>query len=1265
MVRQWIEPIFDRTYGDVTALQLNPDDPITKGAWNKEDLNRIEKNTAYCVEWMLQQKIYRTDPMLRIEESDFWTDNEVADNDQIRRVINNVIQILERSKENPAIADKLPNIYPATQMNYQLANDIEYALYLMHDQPKLPVEYFKLKLNNGIIKYITRLDGTVENIMQSEALIAEDEVATIIGVEYGDDAQYQVFQYWNANNDPLDLDALGNYKDKETTYTGQYRDVEFTANFITKIPRTLSLTNGYISVTGSPTASSGPNSGTYYAGDKILIIALVAPSGKAFYEWLGTPSGLENLTGKSETDPSVCQLVMPDEDVSLYPRYVNASGNKVVVNYGSGSGIYKYNELVSISADVPEHYGFDKWSGDVGVLEDYTNPYQTFRMPDNPLTFTNVYSYRYSYNDVQVINGLISVNGQNVSEASGLRQTNTYTLVPTPPDSSKGILSWTVEGKGHVSTDSLGNDTNTFNVGDGNAIITGNYAPIRTITVKNVNNGGGTSSYSVVQGRKQRFTTTSSTGSYRFNGWYENDTRISTSTTLDITVGTENRTIEARYDYYATYTVTLINRNNSGETTTSQVLSGNYWSSSTNEEVGDYLLVGWNKNGTQVSTSTSYGFYVSSDTTIEVVYRPKETYHLTVNNGTGSGDYKERQSVTITADDGDFSDWSTSNIYSIGSRYSKTTTVKLGRGNGSVTANYNLRQITVITNSGTNTYSVRQGDRISINALPAPNTYEWDASTGWEVVSGDATFSNRLSSNTYVYANSQDSTVRATYKAIPKFTVTMIDGYIWNGSEYVEQATLLRNSTNEIKLKQGAVPLGHQFLQWEVYVDGVKQTNPDDVYEILAETTRLRNLLRDITIKATFYVPDPEVKYTLTIHRQNGNNEQEEYSVGEQPMVNASSPLDNMKFYRWEGDYTYLLAGRYEPDNRITMPAANIELTETYKPLDWVVKYHLYMVSNAECKYQTSSVDSETGEEIITDHWVTDWEYEEGKKVEIRTKAIPDGWRFTEWRVQDSNGEDMSSILTSLKDNVSSFDMPPIDIYVTAGIEQKETYKMVVTDGEENGSFYEGKKVDIYFSKQNTEDIHYKFNRWTGSTLTELELWDGGMFKATVGTKQSIKMPKKDTTIVANYDVLYHFIITDGTIDSEEEYFVPNTTLNITANKAPEGMKFQRWEGDTEYIANPYDPTTTIKTAIGITRIHAVYSTIESQNSIGYTLTDLTNNNIIDNDNINIITENQEITQGMIITDIKGHVYVVTNVGEPTSTIVRMTRTVEGGDVYE
>ena len=159
---------------------------------------------------------------------------------------------------------------------------------------------------------------------------------------------------------------------------------------------------------------------------------------------------------------------------------------------------------------------------------------------------------------------MIRVNNNDVAQASGLRQTNSYTLVPTPPDSSQGILDWTIEGYGSIGTDALGNHTNTFTVGDGNAIITGHYAPIRTITITNQNNAGGTSVNQLVQGRKQRFTTNSTVGEYKFNGWYENDTRISTSTTLDITAGDNDRTIEARYDFYPTYTVTLVNRNNGG-----------------------------------------------------------------------------------------------------------------------------------------------------------------------------------------------------------------------------------------------------------------------------------------------------------------------------------------------------------------------------------------------------------------------------------------------------------------------------------------------------------------------------------------------------------------------------------------------------------------------------------------------------------------------------------------------------------------------------
>ena len=53
MTKEWIEAITDRTYGDVQMVQSNPELEHAKGAWNAEDLNRIEKNTAYCVEYMM------------------------------------------------------------------------------------------------------------------------------------------------------------------------------------------------------------------------------------------------------------------------------------------------------------------------------------------------------------------------------------------------------------------------------------------------------------------------------------------------------------------------------------------------------------------------------------------------------------------------------------------------------------------------------------------------------------------------------------------------------------------------------------------------------------------------------------------------------------------------------------------------------------------------------------------------------------------------------------------------------------------------------------------------------------------------------------------------------------------------------------------------------------------------------------------------------------------------------------------------------------
>jgi len=589
LTKEWIPAIYDRTYGNVQDVALNPDQENPKGCWNAVDLNRIENNVVYCAEYMLEQKIVRTP--ISIEGSSFeeWTATMIPTKTEIDRILNNVRLLIQLSKNNPAIADQLPEIYAATQINYILANNIELALELIHTQPRLPLDYRTVTLTAGIITTVLRTGGITETINSNTALVAEDEVVTIRGVEYGEYAQYQTFTYWSGS--ATDVGLLNDYESQQTYFTMPYnQDVELTANFETHVPRLLTLTNGYISPNKDPKAEIGPRTGTYYAGDEIMIIADVAPSGKAFYEWTGTATAIENIVGVTDAeDPSTAILTMPESNVELTPHYINAGQHRVTVTNGTGGGLYDYNDIVSISASVPNHYGFDYWGGDTSYLSDIYSSYQSFRMGDVNISFRAYYSYRYSYNNVQMVNGLIRVNNEDIAQAQSLRESSSYTLVPTPPDSSQGIDYWSVEGYGVVNG-------NTFIVGDGNAIITGHYAPLQTLTVINVNNVGNTNTYRIVQNHTQTLTTYEVVGDYRFNGWYEGSTKLSSSTIYTVTMGTSNKTIEARYDYCPTYTITLVNRNNSGQTVTYQVLSGNYWSSSTADEVGDYLFVKWLKD---------------------------------------------------------------------------------------------------------------------------------------------------------------------------------------------------------------------------------------------------------------------------------------------------------------------------------------------------------------------------------------------------------------------------------------------------------------------------------------------------------------------------------------------------------------------------------------------------------------------------------------------------------------------------------------------
>lgn len=1215
MIRTWIDPIYDRTYEDIQSVQYDPNQENPKGCWNDVDLNRVEQNTAYCAEWMYEKKIVRTPPSITVRENNYWQKNMIPTKAEIDRICNNVRLLVELSRNNPAIADQLPTIYAATQPNYVLANQIEYALYLMHDQPRLPLEYFRVTLEHGIIVSIVRDSGETELIGTNTALVAEDEVVTIQGAEYGEYAQYQTFTYWSG--EPADIGLLDDYRSRQTFFEMPYgREINFTANFETHIPRTLTINNGYISPNKDPHAETGPSTGTYYAGDEIMIIANVASNGKAFYEWTGTAEALEHITGVTEAeDPSTCVLTMPDCDVTLTPHYINAGQHSVTVNYGSGGGWYNYKDYVSIYANIPDHYAFSHWSGATSYLTDIYGSSQSFQMGDVNISFTANFTYVYSYNDVQVINGLIRINGSDVTRARQLRQESSQTLVPTPPNSNQGIDYWSIEGEGRIATDYLGNQTNTFIVGDGNAIITGHYAPLKTLSIVNGDNASGTSTMRIVPGRKTRITTTEIVGDYIFSSWTEGGNVLST--------GYRDNAI-MRFDY------TMPSRD--------VTITTNY------------------RLRNQVDVVIDYGNHV-------------ETVTMT-----------ERSSRSITADPAPtgkhFSRWNYSGIYNLTGVWSTNASFTAGSGNGTITAVYEYDQtyhtLTVNAGSGSGTYA--EGSEITIDGNQAAYGYEFDH---WVINSGNGTIDNIYSKQTKYRMGTNNGEITATYKLIPTFTVTMVDGYIWDGSDWVSSAVLPRDSTNNVKMKPA--PTGKQFLQWEVYINGVLQTDANDVLEPLAEQTALRGLSRTITLKATYYIPDPTLKYTLTITRKDGSTDQNDYPAGTDISIYASYPDQGYEFWRWTGDTAYIVGGVTNPQPYIHMPAQNIGVTETYQPEGYIPEYKVDMTNiYGQCCYETSYEDPETHEIITTEHWVSTYEhYKQEDVVKIRATGFDNEYYFDQWTAYNHDTEeDARSVITNLNAQQTTLIMPDYDLDVEPVIPLKQLYSFTVIDGGDSGMYYEGKRIDVYFNKVNTNDVHYDFIRWVDGTNTQvrvyqLELYDGGMFNPTnpgdSQHPQQVKMPAKRVEIKATYDTKYRVTLTGGTINETgltEGFYTSNSQVAITADTPQTGMRFQYWDGDASRLASKYDPTTIITTTAGVTNLRAVYSTDADRNDIGYATTSLKSTTTINNNDITIISGTIEV--GFIITDSLGHIYVITAVDTEhnTSTIYRMTKVVEGGNIY-
>ena len=1247
----WIEAVYDRDYTDVLRVELSPTTERNKGAYNAEDLNRIENNTKYVAEYMLDIGIVNT-PIVQSYKTN-WVETDIVTAGNMDRIISNVKQLMGLS--NPKIANDLEAIASGvTQMGYILANAIEKNLDVMHTQPPYEPDEYLLEIEHGVIYGYN-----------NPGYVIEDDTVNIIAYPYGENAQFMTFEHWSGNTD--DLQYVGDVNAQNTTFKMPDHDVKLTAVFKVNIPFMLTLTNATIN------DSTGGTSRLILAGTTVDILADTAPTGKRFYCWEGTEEALDLLV--SGKYASTNTFTMPEKNVELYPKYINAGQHSVTVTDTDGQTIisqewYDYEEYVSISAPSKgAKYKFTSWSGDTSYLTDITSSYQAFNMGDVNLRFTPSYSYIYGYHYV-VANENCKANDEtqldNVMESSRVNLSLTSDYSSSLDDNNwfdgyaiYKITDYTIdENTGEITIlekehqyDIKDGEIAYFSMPDYDVYVEPFDNAPSILNVVNRNNSGETEINKNLGGRYIELSTNYTVGNYVFLGWYRNDNLITTNTYLKYYYSYETGvdTVEAKYEYRNYHIITVKNKNNAGETETIQVLDGFEASVTTQDVVGANILSKWLFDGEESvmqEGKTTWKAKVYNDFEIELVYRPRETFTVEIEDGTiqdygNSYTGLERSVITITANTPAnkkyFSGWSTTegSVYKYGHTLNSTTTLELGRSNATVKANYgDLYDLTVNTNDGV----ALQGQYKSGTKITLPNSTMPDSDTEWDkwtVTSGVMSIVNTFLMKSEAYTGNEDTIVNATYKDIPYYTLKILNGTFENGATTV---SVIRNSN--VLITMNPAPDGQAFLIWDVASGTANIQTPR------AEQTYITNVTANATVQATYYTPEDETKYTLSITNKNGATNITNHSIGEQVDIVADSPDDGYEFYRWSGDTTYI-ENRYSAETNVLMPGKNIQLYMVYRRTGYTTLYDVTLIGGTML----------VGMNNETEIWESDGQFEEGAVVQIKANPIESGYKFNGWRNDTDDGASMSTV-DNLMGTQTYLTVRDFDIELTGRTIRIDRNELKVVDGETSGEYTENTPVQIYFTKKNTDTEKYIFTEWTGDT--DLELFTGGSFDIhTAGTEdepQTIKMPNQNTEIVANYNTKYKISLSNGKFEDTTtlKWLEENDEVTIIADTI-ENKTFSYWLCSINgIITNIYNSTTTIKVPNAGLTVTAIYTNKNEQNGIGYVLTSLYDNDIINLENINIISG--EIDTGFIISDSMGHLYVVTNYDATTANILRLTQ---------
>ncbi len=546
---------------------------------------------------------------------------------------------------------------------------------------------------------------------------------------------------------------------------------------------------------------------------------------------------------------------------------------------------------------------------------------------------------------------------------------------------------------------------------------------------------------------------------------------------------------------------------------------------------GDAVIEDVNNPQTNVSTKT--------DSVIEAVYKDR-VYSLTVENGTGDGDYVKGDTAAIVADapaaHKQFSHWEVVvGECTIADVNASSTTVVTSNVATTVRAVYTDILYDVTVNNGVvdeNDYSedgYKVDTEINITA-DAPEAHKQFA--GWVIVEGNCSIEDASSAETVITVTGGNVVIEATYTDVEYDLV--VEGGEGSGSYVFDE---------DVEIKATAPGENYIFDGWTV-VNGEA-----DIADADSESTVV-TIIGDATIESNWIkVFDIEV-----INGEISSDDvKEHYFTGDSVKINADAPAEGMQFDGWvvvEGDAD--IADPTSLSTTVTVSDSSVVLRAEYS----AIVYTLVVVNG------TGSGD-----------------YEYNTEVEI-SADIPEGTVFQGWTVTEGNVE----ISAPESDTITV--VIKADATITANY--VEAYTIDIINGtvvlEDAQEYYlTGDEVRIVADAAPADKVFLGWVVVEGDAVIEDP--DSAETTITVGTS--------DVVVRAEYaDVLYNLEVQNGYIDNADENgYLVGSTIEIVADAAPEGYVFDKWvivEGNG-VIADEFADDTTFTIGSGNAIIKATF----------------------------------------------------------------------------